>query len=77
MGVAILNGLALHAHRAPGVHATQLTDSPRRIYAATYGDPPTPATTALLPLGVPQTDAGGASACRALRSEATQPSSLS
>ena len=24
MGVAIINGLALHAHRAPGIHATQL-----------------------------------------------------
>ncbi|GIF47179.1 DNA-binding transcriptional LysR family regulator [Asanoa ferruginea] len=49
MGVAIVNGLALRAHRAPGVHATPLTDSPRRIYAATYGDPPDPpATTALL-----------------------------
>jgi DNA-binding transcriptional LysR family regulator len=49
MGVAIVNGLALHAHRAPGVHATQLTDSPRQIYAATYGDPPDPpATTALI-----------------------------
>jgi DNA-binding transcriptional LysR family regulator len=49
MGVAIVNGLALHAHRAAGVHATQLTDSPRRIYAATYGDPPDPpATTALI-----------------------------
>ncbi len=49
MGVAIINGLALHAHRAPGVHATQLTDSARQIYAATYGDPPDPpATTALI-----------------------------
>ena len=49
MGVAIVNGLALRAHRAPGVHATRLTDSPRQIYAATYGDPPDPpATTALL-----------------------------
>jgi DNA-binding transcriptional LysR family regulator len=49
MGVAIINGLALRAHRAPGVHATQLTDSARRIYAATYGDPPDPpATTALI-----------------------------
>jgi DNA-binding transcriptional LysR family regulator len=49
MGVAIVNGLALHAHRAPGVHATRLTDSPRQIYAATYGDPPDPpATTALI-----------------------------
>jgi DNA-binding transcriptional LysR family regulator len=49
MGVAIINGLALHAHRAPGVHATQLTDSARQIYAATYGEPPDPpATTALI-----------------------------
>lgn len=49
MGVAILNGLALHAHRAPGIYTTQLTYIARRIYAATYGDPPDPpATTALL-----------------------------
>jgi DNA-binding transcriptional LysR family regulator len=49
MGVAIVNGLALRAHRAPGIHATQLTNSPRQIYAATYGDPPDPpATTALI-----------------------------
>ncbi|MFG2029865.1 LysR family transcriptional regulator [Streptomyces sp. NPDC048825] len=49
MGVAILNGLALQAHRAPGIHATQLTGNARRIYAATYGDPPDPpATTALI-----------------------------
>ena len=48
MGVAILNGLALHAHRAPGIHTTQLTDSPRRIYAATYGDPPDPPATTVL-----------------------------
>jgi DNA-binding transcriptional LysR family regulator len=51
MGVAIVNGLALYAHQAPGVHATPLTDSPRQIYAATYGDPPDPpATTALIEL---------------------------
>jgi hypothetical protein len=49
MGVAIVNGLALHAHRASGVHATQLTEAPRQIYAATYGDPPDPpATTTLI-----------------------------
>ncbi|HEY1177825.1 MAG TPA: LysR family transcriptional regulator [Phytomonospora sp.] len=49
MGVAILNGLALRAHRAEGVHATPLAEEPRRIYAATYGEPPDPpATTALL-----------------------------
>lgn len=48
-GVAIVNGLALQAHRAPGVHATRLAESPRQIYAATYGDPPDPpATTALI-----------------------------
>lgn len=49
LGVAILNGLALRAHAAPGIHATLLPDTPRKIYAATYGDPPDPpATTALL-----------------------------
>ncbi|WP_127503852.1 LysR family transcriptional regulator [Actinoplanes solisilvae] len=49
MGVAIVNGLALRAHRTPGVHATLLPDSPRRIYVATYGEPPDPpATTALI-----------------------------
>jgi hypothetical protein len=49
MGVAVLNGLALHAHRVPGIHTTELTDSVRRIYAATYGNPPDPpATTALI-----------------------------
>lgn len=35
MGVAIINGLALRAHRAPGIHATQLTDTARQTYAAT------------------------------------------
>jgi hypothetical protein len=39
----------LHAHRVPGIHTTQLSDSARQIYAATYGDPPDPpATTALI-----------------------------
>jgi DNA-binding transcriptional LysR family regulator len=48
LGVAVLNGLALEAHRVPGVHATRLDESPRRIYAATYGDPPDPPATAAL-----------------------------
>ena len=48
MGVAIVNGLALEAHGVPGVHATLLDDNPRRIYAATYGDPPDPPATAAL-----------------------------
>ena len=41
LGVAILPGLALRAHRRPDVHATEL-DFRRRIHAATYGDPPDP-----------------------------------
>ncbi|WP_406057358.1 LysR family transcriptional regulator [Kribbella sp. NBC_00889] len=49
MGVAILNGLALEAHQAPGIHATPIAGFARSIYAATYGDPPDPpATTALI-----------------------------
>jgi DNA-binding transcriptional LysR family regulator len=48
MGVTTLPGLALQAHRAPGVEVTELADFPRRIYAATYGDPPDPPATAAL-----------------------------
>jgi DNA-binding transcriptional LysR family regulator len=49
MGVATLPGLALEAHRVPGIHTTELTDDARQVYAATYGDPPDPpATTALI-----------------------------
>ena len=49
MGVAILPGLALQAHRSPAVHTTELPDFPRQIYAVTYGNPPDPpATTALI-----------------------------
>jgi molybdate transport repressor ModE-like protein len=47
--VATLPGLALRAHHADGVTATRLPGLPRRVYAATYGDPPDPpAVTALL-----------------------------
>lgn len=42
IGVATLPGLALRAHRRPDVHAAELTGSRRRLYAATYGDPPDP-----------------------------------
>jgi DNA-binding transcriptional LysR family regulator len=49
MGVATLPGLALQAHRSPGVHTTELPDAPRQVYAVTYGSPPDPpATTALV-----------------------------
>ncbi|KFU75849.1 DNA-binding transcriptional regulator, LysR family [Amycolatopsis lurida] len=42
MGVTTLPRLALRAHRMPGVHATELAEDPRQIYAVTYGDPPDP-----------------------------------
>ena len=49
MGVATLPGLALRAHMTPGIHATEIAGSTRRIFAATYGEPPDPpATTALI-----------------------------
>ena len=49
MGVTTIPGLALRAHRHPAITATPLDAPPRRIYAATYGEPPDPpATSALL-----------------------------
>jgi DNA-binding transcriptional LysR family regulator len=49
MGVATLPGLALEAHRAPGIHATEIAGNTRQIFAVTYGEPPDPpATTALI-----------------------------
>jgi DNA-binding transcriptional LysR family regulator len=49
LGVSTLPGLALRAHRAKGIVATELPGSRRHVYAATYGDPPDPpATEALL-----------------------------
>jgi DNA-binding transcriptional LysR family regulator len=48
MGVTTIPGLALEAHRHPEVTATQLHVAPRRIYAATYGEPPDPPATAAL-----------------------------
>jgi DNA-binding transcriptional LysR family regulator len=49
MGVTAIPGLALRTHRAPGIEATPLPDFRRRVYLATYGDPPDPpATTAFI-----------------------------
>jgi DNA-binding transcriptional LysR family regulator len=48
LGVTTIPGLALHAHRHPGITATRLEVPPRRIYAATYGEPPDPPATAAL-----------------------------
>src|SRR5436190_12283770 len=46
--VATLPGLALRAHRADGVIARKLPGMPRRVYAATYGEPPEPPAVAVL-----------------------------
>jgi molybdate transport repressor ModE-like protein len=49
LGVTMIPGLALRSHHAPGVTATEIPSSTRRVYAATYGAPPDPpATTALI-----------------------------
>jgi DNA-binding transcriptional LysR family regulator len=48
LGVTTIPGLALAAHRAEGVVASRLPGSQRRVYAATYGDPPDPPATAAL-----------------------------
>jgi len=49
MGVTTMPKLALRNHQAPGIQATALRDFQRRIYLATYGDPPDPpATTAFI-----------------------------
>ena len=46
--VATLPGLALRAHRDDGVIASKLPGMPRRVYAATYGEPPDPPGVAAL-----------------------------
>jgi DNA-binding transcriptional LysR family regulator len=49
LGVTTLPGLALATHRVPGIETTELHDFRRRVYVATYGDPPdAPATSAFL-----------------------------
>jgi molybdate transport repressor ModE-like protein len=48
LGVAMLPGLALTAHRHPGLRAVEVPGSTRYVYAATYGDPPDPPPAAAL-----------------------------
>ncbi len=48
LGVTTIPGLALRAHRAEGIVATELPGSVRHVYAATYGEPPAPPATAAL-----------------------------
>jgi DNA-binding transcriptional LysR family regulator len=46
MGVTVIPGLALRAHRVPGIVAHELPGVDRHVYAATYGEPPDPPATA-------------------------------
>jgi DNA-binding transcriptional LysR family regulator len=48
LGVTTLPGLALRAHRAEGIVASELRGSQRHVYAATYGEPPDPPAIAAL-----------------------------
>ncbi|SEF18936.1 LysR family transcriptional regulator [Jiangella alba] len=48
LGVTTSPGLALRAHRADGIEASELPGSRQHIYAATYGEPPDPPATAAL-----------------------------
>lgn len=49
LGVTVLPGLALAAHRNSGVRTVELPATSRNVYAAVYGDTPDPpGTTALL-----------------------------
>ncbi len=48
LGVTTMPGLALRAHRAEGLVASELAGSRRQVYAATYGEPPDPPATAAL-----------------------------
>jgi DNA-binding transcriptional LysR family regulator len=47
LGVTTMPGLALRAHRAEGIVATELP-ARRHVFAATYGEPPDPPATAAL-----------------------------
>ncbi|TDD17158.1 LysR family transcriptional regulator [Nonomuraea diastatica] len=48
LGLTLLPGLALTAHRHPGVHVAEVPGSTRHVYAAVYGEPPHPPATEAL-----------------------------
>ncbi|GLW05267.1 LysR family transcriptional regulator [Microtetraspora sp. NBRC 13810] len=48
MGVTVLPGLALAAHRHPAVTSAELPGSTRQVLAVVYGEPPDPPGTAAL-----------------------------
>ncbi len=45
LGVTTIPALSLATHRAAGVETTELPDFRRRVYVATYGEPPDPPAT--------------------------------
>jgi DNA-binding transcriptional LysR family regulator len=55
MGVTTIPGLALRAHRAPGIEASELPDFRRRLHLAMYGDAPDPPATAVFITALQQT----------------------
>jgi DNA-binding transcriptional LysR family regulator len=42
IGVTTIPGLALEAHHHPDIHATEIPNYRRQLYAVTYGEPPDP-----------------------------------
>ena len=42
VGVTTQPGLALQAHQRPDIYTTEISHSPRQLFAVTYGDPPDP-----------------------------------
>jgi molybdate transport repressor ModE-like protein len=48
LGVTTIPGLALRSHQVDGIIATEIPDSRRHVYAATYGEPPDPPAIAAL-----------------------------
>jgi DNA-binding transcriptional LysR family regulator len=59
LGVTMIPGLALRSHKAPGITATEIPTSTRRVYAATYGEPPDPPPTAALIAALQEASAAG------------------
>ncbi|MBW3605351.1 MAG: hypothetical protein KY460_10680 [Actinobacteria bacterium] len=60
LGVTTMPGLALRTHRSDGVKVTELTGIRRRVYIASYGEPPDPPATAAFITAL--TDAAAAAA---------------
>ncbi|MET8988458.1 LysR family transcriptional regulator [Nonomuraea wenchangensis] len=48
LGLTMLPGLALRAHRHPGVEVAEIAGSSRHVYAAVHGEPPHPPPTEAL-----------------------------